>query len=73
MDQLNPYLRRMNPGKNDYISKMIEDIVQTLYKEVDPSYMNKPLNENYLLGYYLQRKDLRTKKEVSNDKKEEVK
>ena len=72
MDQLNPYLRRMNPGKNDYISKMIEDIVQTLYKEVDPSYMNKPLNENYLLGYYLQRKDLRTKKEVSNDKKEEV-
>ena len=51
---------------------MIEEIVQTLYKEVDPSYMNKPLNENYLLGYYLQRKDLRTKKEVSNDKKEEV-
>ena len=72
MDQLNQYLRRINPGKNDYISKMIEDIVQTLYKEVDTSYMNKPLNENYLLGYYLQRKDLRTKKEVSNDKKEEV-
>ena len=68
-----PELDDISDNKSkEIISKMIEDIVQTLYKEVDPSYMNKPLNENYLLGYYLQRKDLRTKKEVSNDKKEEV-
>lgn len=32
---------------------------------------NAPLKETYLMGYYLQRKDLYTKKEKSEENKEE--
>lgn len=59
---LNPYLQRMSSGSREYYEKWIQDIT-CQFKETDLKNMNRSLTPDYLLGYYLQRKVLYTKKE----------
>ena len=41
------------------------------FEEGDSKVMNKPLQEEYLLGYYLQRAELNKKRNNETDKEEE--
>lgn len=59
---LNPYLQRLSRGSREYYEKWIQDIT-CLFEEADLKDMNRSLKPDYLLGYYLQRKVLYTKKE----------
>ncbi|MCD8018685.1 MAG: type I-C CRISPR-associated protein Cas8c/Csd1 [Clostridiales bacterium] len=59
---LNPYLQRLSVGSREYYEKWIQDIM-CRFKEEDLKDMNRNLKPEYLLGYYLQRKALYTKKE----------
>ncbi len=63
---LNPYLQRMPAGSREYYEKCIQDIM-CLFEEADLKEMNRSLKPEYLLGYYLQRKALYTKKEKKED------
>ena len=56
-DKMAPYFNKMNPAKRAYYKTKIGDIV-SLFKDSDRPQMNRPLAADYLLGYYLQRKDL---------------
>lgn len=60
--QLNTaYYPRLSPSSRTYYKKMVSEIVEIIDqfgKDLD-----KPLKETYLLGYYLQRKELYTKNE----------
>lgn len=52
-NQLAPYFARLRPEDREKYRSVIEEIVQKL-----DTTSNAPLNEEYLLGYYLQRKEL---------------
>lgn len=70
MDQiLLPYFQKLKPGSREYYRRMISDITG-LFREEDAGRMNQPLQEDYLLGYYLQRGEL-NKKSDSETKEEE--
>ena len=66
-DKMAPYFNKMNPAKRAYFKTKIGDIV-SLFKDSDRPQMNRPLAADYLLGYYLQRKDLYTAKNNEEDK-----
>lgn len=59
-DKLNPYYKQSGPSKEDYYKKLISEIV-TLFETDDIDKLNLPLDEGYLIGYYLQRKEMNTK------------
>ena len=70
MDQiLLPYFQKLKPGSREYYRRMISDITG-LFREEDAGRMNQPLQEDYLLGYFLQRGEL-NKKSDSETKEEE--
>jgi CRISPR-associated protein Csd1 len=60
---LTPYkmVLKRNPGKYAYYTKMLEEITTAF--EPDDFTSNKPLNGEYLLGYYCQRQFIFTPKE----------
>lgn len=62
-----PYYAKLNLGGRMYLKNLIGEIVGKI-RECDEGQLNKPLTEKYLIGYYLQRKELYTKK--SNDMEE---
>lgn len=64
---LNPYFQRLPFGLVKYYKDMIGEIVSELAECSDEA-LNKGLDNTYLLGYYLQRKELNTKK---NEKEKE--
>ncbi len=53
-DKLNPYFQRMNPGSRKYYKDLISSITDKLLTS-EPDELNRPLEELYLIGYYLQR------------------
>lgn len=57
-----PYFQKLPPGLRLYCKHMITEIMVKV-REEDQNRLNHPLNEKYLIGYYLQRKELYTKKE----------
>ena len=61
----NAYYPRLNPGARSYYDKLIGEIMLVI-SECPDGDKNKPLGEEYLLGYYLQKNVLYTKR--SNDK-----
>ena len=61
----NAYYPRLNPKARGYYDKLIGEIMLVI-SECPDSDTNKPLGEEYLLGYYLQKNALYTKR--SNDK-----
>jgi CRISPR-associated protein Csd1 len=56
------YFRKLNEWQRRYYKKLIGEIMDKLSEFPDDE-LNKPLGETYLLGYYLQRNDIFTKKD----------
>lgn len=59
------YLPRLSVGARIYYDGLIGGIMDQLSEFSDD--LNKPLGETYLLGYYLQKNALYTKKRAEND------
>ena len=58
------YLPRMKkPALRTFYDKLIQEVYSNL-SEFDEHDLNRPLGDTYLMGYYLQRKALYTKKET---------
>lgn len=62
----NAYYPRLEPGKRGYYDKLIEGIMRVI-SEFPENEIGKPLGEEYLMGYYLQKDALRPKKNNDND------
>lgn len=62
----NAYYPRLEPGKRGYYDKLIEGIMRVI-SEFPESEIGKPLGEEYLMGYYLQKDALYPKKNNDND------
>lgn len=61
-DQLSrAYFPRLKPVSRNYYKQLISEILEIIYACPETAW-NKPLDDTYLLGYYLQRKDLYTAK-----------
>lgn len=63
-EALRPYFSRL---KDENMFKRKIDHVWEQLREEDETYLNQPLDENYLLGYYLQRNELYRKKDVKKE------
>lgn len=59
-DKLNPYYRQISPDKGAYYKKLISETF-ALFETDNIDELNMPLDESYLIGYYLQRKEMYTK------------
>ena len=59
---LNPYFQKLSPGSREYYKGTISEIIGKITNGGDA--LNKPLKEDYLLGYYLQRAELNKSKET---------
>lgn len=57
----NAYYPRLEPGKRGYYDKLIEGIMRVI-SEFPENEIGKPLGEEYLMGYYLQKDALYPKK-----------
>lgn len=72
-DQLErAYFPRLKPVSRSYYKRLISEIVEIIYA-CPESEWDKPLEDTYLMGYYLQRKDLytaKTEKTGNTDEKE---
>ena len=60
-----PYYEKMTSENARYYYKGLIQKIVGLIKEGDQEYLNRPLDENYLLGYYLQREELYHKRNKS--------
>lgn len=69
-EALIPYFDRLPQGSRNYYNDLIGDILST-FREQDEPVMNMGLADNYLFGYYLQRKELNTYKVKENEIQEE--
>ena len=56
------YYPRLKPASRAFYEKLMQDICAML-SNFDEKELRRPLGETYLMGYYLQRKELYTKKE----------
>lgn len=65
----NAYYPRLEPGKRGYYDKLIEGIMRVI-SEFPENEIGKPLGEEYLMGYYLQKDALCQKKNNDNDDNE---
>lgn len=64
-----PYYAKLNPGLRKYYKDLTGEILSLLHMS-DISQLNKSLEDVYLLGYYLQRKEL-YKYNKNNEKQED--
>lgn len=62
----NAYYPRLEPGKRGYYDKLIEGIMRVI-SEFPENEIGKPLGEEYLMGYYLQKDALYPKKNNDDD------
>ena len=60
-NKLKPYIQRLSPGKKILCSNLMGEIY-SLFRPEDADKLNRPLEDTYLLGYYLQRNELYSKK-----------
>lgn len=60
-EKLLPYYQKLNPGSRMFFKDLVGNIISN-FEDKDLK-ANKALDEQYLIGYYLQRKELRTKKD----------
>ncbi len=65
------YFPRLQPGARSYYKMLIGQILDRIHTDTEQSRWNAPLKETYLMGYYLQRKDLYTKKRERSENNEE--
>lgn len=67
IDQLkNAYYPRLDVGRRSFYEKLIGEIMQIISATGEDEY-NKPLEDTYVLGYYLQKNALYTKKTIEED------
>lgn len=67
-EKLMPYYGKLSKTKKGgYYKKLVSEIMNELEPMADN---NKKLNENFVLGYYHQRKDFYTKKEIQTNEEE---
>lgn len=62
------YFSRLKPGTRNYFKDLIGEILENIFSSTPKESLNSPLGETYLLGYYLQRNELR--KHKTNDTEE---
>ena len=65
----NAYYPRLSPGQRVYYESLIGQIMQVISESGDSEY-DKPLQETYILGYYLQKNEFYTKKEKESEENE---
>ncbi len=65
---LHPYYQKLNPGSRMFFRNLISEIV-SLFREEDMADRNRQLEDTYLFGYYLQRREL-FKKSNENENNE---
>lgn len=65
----NAYYPRLSPGTQSYYEKLIGEIMLQI-SECQNGYKDQPLSEEYLLGYYLQKESLYTKRTNNNETEE---
>ena len=64
------YLPHLKPGARIYYKNLIGDILALIH-ETPEAVWNQPLSDTYLMGYYLQRKQLYTRKTQTQTDAEE--
>lgn len=64
------YYPQLNVAARIYYDKIIGEIIETI-SSFDSTEVGKPLDEMYLIGYYLQKNELYRKKEESKTEEEE--
>lgn len=68
-DALVPYYSKIySPKKREEYRSLIQEIIRKI-ENSDEAKLNNPLDENYLLGYYLQRAELNSEKTIINEDK----
>lgn len=76
-EQLTPYFARLKPGHRRDCRRKIEQIwgviseLTVSERPLSSTELNRPLEDTYLMGYYLQRADLYTKKEKTERETED--
>ncbi len=68
---LNPYMQRLSGASREFYENCIQDIT-CKFEDSDYNNMDRSLNPEYLLGYYLQRRKLYEKKGDAKDNNAEV-
>lgn len=68
-NSLIPYYEKLKPGSRKYYKELVEE-VWGKFSPDDRSRFNAPLEDVYLIGYYLQRKELNTKADNNNQEEE---
>lgn len=63
--KLNPYFNRMTPGSRTFYRNLIMKITET-FSQTELQQLNRPLGELYLIGYNLQRAELKKSKNKQN-------
>lgn len=66
---LNPYFQRMLPGSRKYYKNIIAEILGKM-DDLQQDALNRPLEELYLIGYYLQRAELNNYKNKEDGKED---
>lgn len=69
MENLRPYFRKLGTSAEERYQTMIDDIIGQIAAE---DFNNIPLGEKYLVGYSLQRNEMRKKKQKNEDKQEVI-
>lgn len=64
------YYPRLNPGLRIYYERLVGEVMEMLSAFPQEDY-NKPLEETYLMGYYLQKNEFYTKKSEDEEKEAE--
>lgn len=67
---LNPYFQRMKLGSRNFYKNLISEIVEKLDTD-EQDILNRPLEDLYLIGYYLQRAELNRYLPKDENNKEE--
>lgn len=69
-DKLNPYFQRMKPGSRKYYKDIISEVTEKIVTS-NLGMLNHPLEERYLIGYYLQRAELNKSRNKDENNKED--
>ena len=64
------YFPRLNPGSRGWYKSIISQIMEMISQEPQESW-NTPLEDSYLMGYYLQRSALYTKHNKDTEENED--
>ncbi len=70
-NQVRPYFQKLSPGSREYYKNLIGEIVSLFEDVSNKEWMNQTLDEEYLLGYYLQRRELSKGKQSTTTETEE--